>query len=151
MAEQRPCAAMVREGVVELTTDTKIAIPTVTQRGHRDFNKNDICCHNCSGLSYLQRQWPSSQKNKAPALTASHKNLEPTVLHFKVQGQEISICVLVHELDMCSVLHSGTLRSMLPLHHYIAVHPLPIQPTVETLLGVRPGDMPVLGVCVLLT
>eukprot|EP00064_Thunnus_orientalis_P001978 superscaffoldBa00000136_g1982 len=61
----------------------------------------------------------------------------------------MSIHMLVHELDVCAVLDSGARKSVLPLHHYNAIHPdahPPLQPSVvKTLLGVGPADVPVVG------
>ncbi|KAL7406654.1 hypothetical protein ABVT39_024094 [Epinephelus coioides] len=61
----------------------------------------------------------------------------------------MSIHMSVHELDVCAVLDSGARKSVLSLRHYNAIHPNarpPLQPSgVETLLGVGPGDVPVLG------
>lgn len=55
----------------------------------------------------------------------------------------------IYELEVCAVLDSGAGRSILPLRHYNAIHQdmrPPLQSSiVETLLGVGPGDVPVLG------
>lgn len=98
----------------------------------------------------MRRNCPSTKKTiRAQASTAYPEIPEPAVLHLKAQGQEMSIHMLVHELEVCAVLDSGAWKSVLPLRHYNAIHPdvwPPLHPSVvETLLGVGPGDIPVLG------
>ncbi|MEQ2169726.1 hypothetical protein GOODEAATRI_028289 [Goodea atripinnis] len=61
--------------------------------------------------------------------------------------QEMSM--RLYKLEVCAALDSGAQRSVLPLHYYNAIHPdtrPSLQPSImETLLGVRPGNVPVLG------
>lgn len=61
----------------------------------------------------------------------------------------MAIYLLMHELEVCPVLDTGARRSVLPLHHYNAIHSdvrPSLQPSlVKTLLGVGPGDIPVLS------
>ncbi|MEQ2178697.1 hypothetical protein GOODEAATRI_016753 [Goodea atripinnis] len=61
----------------------------------------------------------------------------------------MSIHMRLFELEVCAVLNSGAQRSVLPFHYYNAINPVTrpqLQPSmVETLLGVGPGDVPVLG------
>ncbi|MEQ2204331.1 hypothetical protein XENOCAPTIV_011529 [Xenoophorus captivus] len=76
-------------------------------------------------------------------------NQDPTVLRLKGQNREMSIHMRLFELEVCAVLNSGAQRSVLPFHFYNAINPdtrHQLQPSmVETLLGVGPGDVPVLG------
>lgn len=70
------------------------------------------------------------------------------VLHFKTHSQEISFPMGVHGLNICAVLDSGARKDVSPLRHYNTIHPY-VRPTlqhstVETLLGVGHGDVPVL-------
>lgn len=71
------------------------------------------------------------------------------MLQLKGQGQEMSIHMVVYEVEVCAVLDSGVRRSVLHLCHYNTIHPdvrPPLQPsTVKTLIGVGPGEVPVLG------
>ncbi|KAG1927529.1 interleukin-1 receptor accessory protein-like 1-A [Pimephales promelas] len=61
----------------------------------------------------------------------------------------MNIHMRISELEVCAVLDSGARRSVLPLHQYNAIHQdvrPPLQSSiVETLLGVGPGEVPVLG------
>ncbi|KAG1957273.1 thy-1 membrane glycoprotein [Pimephales promelas] len=61
----------------------------------------------------------------------------------------MNIHMRISELEVCAVLDSGARRSVLPLHQYNANHQdvrPPLQSSiVETLLGVGPGEVPVLG------
>lgn len=61
----------------------------------------------------------------------------------------MNIHMRISELEVCAVLDSGARRSVLPLHQYNAIHQdvrPPLQSSiVETLFGVGPGDVPVLG------
>uniref|UniRef100_A0AAV2MLW5 Peptidase A2 domain-containing protein n=1 Tax=Knipowitschia caucasica TaxID=637954 RepID=A0AAV2MLW5_KNICA len=61
----------------------------------------------------------------------------------------MSIHLRIFELDVCAVLDTGARRSVLPSCHYNAIHrgmrPHLSPSTVETLIGVGPGDVPVLG------
>ena len=61
---------------------------------------------------------------RARASITSHETSESAVLHFKAQSQEMSIHMLVHELEMGTFLDSGARRSVLPLRHYNAIHPM---------------------------
>lgn len=67
----------------------------------------------------------------------------------KDQSHEMSIHLRMCGAEVCAVLDSGARRSVLPLHHYNAIPQdmrAPLQLTgVETLHGVGPGDVPVLG------
>ena len=75
--------------------------------------------------------------------TVSPQTPEPAELHLKAQCQEMSINLLVHELEVCTVLDSGAWKTVLPLIHYIAIHPevqLPHKSSiVEKLLNVGKG------------
>ncbi|KAJ8369381.1 hypothetical protein SKAU_G00094090 [Synaphobranchus kaupii] len=173
MAERRPRAAVIREGAKEEQAETAAAFPAARWKpkpsgpsphlqhavpnpnytphkrgGCKDIKWEEIRCHNCSGLGHIKRNCPSPKKVfRTQASTASPETLDPAVLHLKAQDQEMSIHMLVHDLEVCAVLDSGARKSVLPLRHYNAIHPdirPPLQPsTVETLLGVGPGDVPV--------
>ena len=98
----------------------------------------------------MKRNCPSPKKSiKAQTPPASPEIPEPVVLHLKPQGQEMSICMLVLELEVCAILDSGAIQNALFLLHYNAIHPdvrPSLQPSpVKTVLGVGPGDIPVLG------
>ncbi|KAJ8346760.1 hypothetical protein SKAU_G00281610 [Synaphobranchus kaupii] len=175
MAERRPRAAVMREGAEEEQAETAAAFPAARWKpkpcgpsphlqhagpnpnytphkrgGRKDIKWEEIRCHNCSGLGHMKRNCASPKKVFiTQASTVSPETPDPAVLHLKAQDQEMSIHMLVHELDVCAVLDSGARKSVLPLRHYNAIHPdvrPPLQPSrVETLLGVGPGDVPVLG------
>ncbi|KAJ3582113.1 hypothetical protein NHX12_015871 [Muraenolepis orangiensis] len=155
VAERRPRAAVIREAAEEEPTETAAteqetrwrpepASPspypphtfsnqTFTpskQKDRKDINWEEIHCHNCSGLGHMRRNCPSPKKTtKAQVLSAS-------------QPGSVS-------LEVCAVLDSGARKSVLPLHHYNAVHPEvrpPLQPSVVTsVVGIGPGDIPVVG------
>ncbi|KAJ3581001.1 hypothetical protein NHX12_032607 [Muraenolepis orangiensis] len=98
----------------------------------------------------MRRNCPSPKKTtKAQVLSASPEITDPTVLHLKTQNQEMSILMLKNELEVFAVLDSGARKSVLPLHHYNAVHPEvrpPLQPSVVTsVVGIGPADIPVVG------
>lgn len=81
-------------------------------------------------------------------MTVSAETPEPAVPYLKAQGQEMSINLLVHELEVCAVLDNRAQKSVLPLRHYNAIHPEvrhPLQLSIEeTLLDVGPGNISVL-------
>lgn len=159
--EWRSRAAVIRQGPEEEEVETTATLlvarwkpspnhPPRRNQGRKGIKWEEIRCHNCSGLGHMRRNCPSPKKmTRAQASITSHETSESAVLHFKAQSQEMSIHMLVHELEMCAVLDSGARRSVLPLRQYNAIHPdvrPPLQPsTVKTLLGVGPGDVPVLG------
>ena len=161
LSEQKPRTAVVREGgdadVVEAAPEASFKSTTperqrlsASQKGYKDFKWEEIRCHNCSGIGHMKRNCPSPRKTtrSQPPAVLRH-SLEPTVLHFRTHSQEMSIHLKINELDVCAVLDSGARKSVLPLHHYNAIHPdvrTPLQPSaVKTLLGVGPGDVPVIG------
>ncbi|XP_036001790.1 uncharacterized protein LOC118565513 [Fundulus heteroclitus] len=163
MAERRPRAAVIREGAVTGRAEAgsaspaanwKLESPSFSHPPHKWKGQKDkseeIRCHNCSGLGHMKRNCPSPRRTfRAQASTTLPGSPEPAVLHLKAQGQEMSINMFVYELEVCAVLDSGARRSVMPLCHYNAIHPdvrPSLQPSeVETLLGVGPGDVPVLG------
>lgn len=163
MAERRPRAAVIREGGVTERAEASAAPPVASWKpesassshpprkwkGQKDKSE-EIRCHNCSGLGHMKRNCPSPRKPfRAQTSTTFSESPEPAVLHLKAQGQEMSINILVYELEVCAVLDSGARRSVMPLRHYNAIHPdvrPSLQPSeAETLLGVGPGDVPMLG------
>ncbi|CAI5671880.1 unnamed protein product [Oreochromis niloticus] len=162
-AERRPRAAVVREKDKDETVAENAPAaspspnrfvphaPLTTPKNHRNFKRGGVCCHNCQGWGHVQKLCPSPHKTtKALTLNGSlWDSPKPTVLHLKCQSQEMSIPMRLYEMEVCAVLDSGARRSMLPLPYYNSIHPdvrPPLQPSVvETLLGVGPGDMPVLG------
>ena len=164
IAERRPRAMVIREGTDEEELKTATAPPSAifkpasSSHSHtpyrgkspRDIKWDEIRCHNCSGLGHMKRNCPSP-RNATRALTStmSPQSSRSAVLHLKAQGQEINIHMIVYELEVCAVLDSGARKSVFPLCHYNAIHPdvrPPLQSSiVETLIGVGPGDIPVLG------
>ncbi|KAM3623655.1 uncharacterized protein V6R79_013858 [Siganus canaliculatus] len=163
MTERRPRAAVVRE-VTEARVETAASSPAATWeprppnthysprhwRSHKDINRDEVRCHNCSGLGHMKRDCPSPRKATRPrASVTAPDGPEPAVLHLNARGQEMSVHIRVHEVEVCAVLDSGARKSVLPLCHYNAIRPdirPPLQPSiVKTLLGVGPGDVPVLG------
>ncbi|CAI5689901.1 unnamed protein product [Oreochromis niloticus] len=162
-AERRPRAAVVREKDKDETVAERAPAaspspnrfvprtPSTTPNNHRNFKRSGVRCHNCQGWGHVQKQCPSPHKTtKALTLNSSPcDSPKPTVLHLKCQSQEMSIPMLLYEVEVCAVLDSGARRSVLPLPYYNSIHPdvrPPLQPSVvETLLGVGPGDVPVLA------
>ncbi|CAI5670379.1 unnamed protein product [Oreochromis niloticus] len=162
-AERRPRAAVVREKDKDETVAENAPAaspspnrfvphtPSTTPNNHRNFKKSGVRCHNCQGWGHVQKQCPSPHKTtKALTLSSSPRDSpKHTVLHLKCQSQEMSIPMRLYEVEVCAVLDSGARRSVLPLPYYNSIHPdvrPPLQPSVvETLLGVGPGDVPVLG------
>nr|XP_061825306.1 uncharacterized protein LOC133612154 [Nerophis lumbriciformis] len=164
IAERRPRAALIREGSEEDEFGPVTAPPSAgfkhespsyshTQykgRSHKDIKWDEVQCHNCSGLGHMKRNCPSPRKTaRAQASTMFPQSSKSTVLHLKAQGHEMSIHMVVYGLEVCAVLDSGARKSVFPLRHYDAIH-LDIRPplqssAVETLIGVGPGDIPVLG------
>ncbi|KAJ3601150.1 hypothetical protein NHX12_032123 [Muraenolepis orangiensis] len=178
VAERRPRAAVIREAAEEEPTETAATCQATRwkpepagpspyprhtfsnqtftpskhphQKDRKDINWEEIHCHNCSGLGHMRRNCPSPKKTtKAQVLSASPEITDPTVLHLKTQNQEMSILMLKNELEVFAVLDSGARKSVLPLHHYNAVHPEvrpPLQPSVVTsVVGIGPADIPVVG------
>lgn len=162
LTERRPRAAVVRERdeneTVAATTLAASPSPNrfvphttaKTPKQYKNFKRGDIRCHNCNGWGHKQSQCSSPQRNgKTLVLSTAHESPQPTVLHLKGQSREMSIHMRIYELEVCAVLDSGARRSVLPLHHYNAIHqdmrPSLQSSIVETLLGVGPGDVPVLG------
>ncbi|XP_026022288.1 uncharacterized protein LOC113021785 [Astatotilapia calliptera] len=162
-AERRPRAAVVREKDRDETVAEHAPAaspspnrfvphtPSTTPNNHRNFKRSGVRCHNCQGWGHVQKQCPSPHKT-TKALTLNNSpwdSPKPTVLHLKCQSQEMSIPMRLYEVEVCAVLDSGARRSVLPLPYYNSIHPdvrPPLQPSVvETLLGVGPGDVPVLG------
>lgn len=98
----------------------------------------------------MRRNCPSPRNtNKTQFPTVSPKTQNPAVLHLKAPSQEMSIHMRVRDLDVCAVLDSAAQKSVLPLCYYNAFHPAEqpsLQPSItKTLLGIGPGDVPVLG------
>ena len=58
---------------------------------------------------------------RAPASTTYPESSEAAFLHLKTQGQEMSIHMLVYELEVCAVLDSGARKSVFPLCQYNAI------------------------------
>lgn len=70
------------------------------QKGLKDINWAEIRCHNCSGLGHMKRNCPSPKKmTRTQTSAASPESPKSAVLHLKAQRQEMSIRVLVHELE----------------------------------------------------
>ena len=119
---------------------------SASRKEYTDIKWEEIRCHNCSGIGHMKINCPSPRKTTRgqPPAVLCHSP-EPTVLHFRIHSQQMSIHLKIHELDVCAVLDSGARKSVLPLHHYNAIHPdvrTPLQPSaVKTLLGVGPGDV----------
>ena len=127
MAEHRPRAMVIREGTDEEELKTATASPSAIfkpespshshtpYRGKspRDIKWNEIRCHNCSGLGHMKRNCPSPS-NAARALTStmSPQSSRSAVLRLKAHGQEMSIHMIVYELEMCAVLDSGARKSV---------------------------------------
>ncbi|XP_062374552.1 uncharacterized protein LOC134062534 isoform X1 [Sardina pilchardus] len=164
LSERKPCTAVVREGDERREMDIVRAVPEVSftptaggrqrasapPRGNKDIKWEEIRCHNCTGIGHMKRNCPSPRKTtrgQPPAIFRDSS--EPTVLHFKTHSQEMTINLTINGHDICAVLDSGARKSVLPLKHYNAIHPdvqTPLQPSaVKTLLGVGPGDVPVVG------
>lgn len=61
----------------------------------------------------------------------------------------MSIATGVYGLNICAVLDSRADKNVSPLQHYNAIHsevqPILQHSTIKTVLGVRPGEVPVLG------
>ncbi|MEQ2197012.1 hypothetical protein XENOCAPTIV_020897, partial [Xenoophorus captivus] len=162
LAERCPRTAMVRakDNNEAITNAASVASPLSDRyvprtpsasNSRRNFIKGGVRCHNCQGWGHIQKQCPSPHKitKTLPFARTPCDNQEPTVLPLKGQNREMSIHMRLFELEVCAVLDSGARRSVLPLHYYNAIHPdmrPQLQPSmVETLLGVGPGDVPVLG------
>lgn len=160
--ECRPRAAVVRERDSDetVTTAASVVRPPPSHfvphsaaqplKQHNNFKKGDIRCYNCSGWGHKQSQCSSPQRNTKPFRSSTAKGSPPTtVFHLKGQNREMNIHLRISELEACAVLDSGARRSVLPLHQYNAIHQdvrPPLQSSiVETLLGVGPVDVPVLG------
>lgn len=160
LSERKPRTAVVREGVergeAEVVGTTpamgfKQTVPErqrmlASWRGYKDIKWEEIRCHNCTGIGHMKRNCPSPRKaTRGQSSAVAHNSSEPTAIHFKTQ----SIHLTFHGLDICAVLDSGARKSVLPLQLYDAIHPdtrTPLQPSVvKTLLGVGPGDIPVIG------
>ncbi|MEQ2183544.1 hypothetical protein GOODEAATRI_033716, partial [Goodea atripinnis] len=137
--------------VASPSSDRYVPRTPSASNSRRNFTKGGVRCHNCQGWGHIQKQCPSPHKitKTLPFARTPCDNQEPTVLHLKGQNREMSIHMRLFELEVCAVLDSGARRSVLPLHYYNAIHPdmrPQLQPSmVETLLGVGPGDVPVLG------
>ncbi|XP_013855504.1 uncharacterized protein LOC106511300, partial [Austrofundulus limnaeus] len=162
MVERRPRAAVVRandkhESVIKTTPATSSSPNWFATHTPSAFNsrknstKGRVRCHNCQGWGHIQKQCPSPHKN-TKASTSSGSTCEtqgPTVLQLKGQSREMSIHMRIYEVEVCAVLDSGARRNVLPLRYYDTIHPdmrPELQPSVvETLLGVGPVDVPVLG------
>lgn len=162
LTERRPRAAVVREGDKNetMTPTTSVVSPSPnhfaprtsskTIKQHKNFKRGDIRCYNCNGWGHKQSQCSSPQRNTKTFLASTAKESPlATVFHLKGQNREMNIHMRISELEVCAVLDSGARKSVLPLHQYNAIHQdvrPPLQSsTVETLLGVGPGDVPVLG------
>ena len=159
LVEQKPRTAMVREGAEHGGTGAVVTNNNAhcgfqrtpaPRKNYKDIKWEEIRCHNCSGIGHMKRNCPSPRRTtRGQPPAASHESPEPTVLHVKAHSQEMSIHLTIQELEICAVLDSGARRSVLPLHHYNAIHSNArpsLQPsTVKTLLGVGPGDVPVIG------
>ena len=160
--DRRPRTAVVRErDKNENATNTTPAVcftpnrftpdmSTQTPKLHETFKKSNIRCHNCKGWGHKQSQCSSPQKNSKTFIpNTPRENPQATVLHLKGQSREMSIYMCLYDLEVCAVLDSGARKSVLPLHHYNTIHQdmrPPLQTSiVETLLGVGPGDVPVIG------
>lgn len=123
---------------------------TKVAKQRKNFDKGDIRCFNCDGWGHKQNQCPSPRRDTKSFTRSSLQGRRPAnVLHLKDQSREMSIYLRMCGAEVCAVLDSGARRSVLPLHHYNAIpegtRP-PLQLTcVETLHGVGPGDVPVLG------
>ncbi|XP_061754270.1 uncharacterized protein LOC133551511 isoform X2 [Nerophis ophidion] len=162
--ERRPRAALIREGTEEEELEPATAPPSAsckhespsyshTQykgRSYKDTKWDEVRCHNCSGLGHMKRNCPSPRKTARAQVSAMFpQSPKSTILHLKAQCHEMSIHMVVYGLEVCAVLDSGSRKSVFPLHHYDAIH-LDVRPplqssAVETLIGVGPGDIPVLG------
>lgn len=162
----KPRGAMIREGAEVEGPETAAAPPAASWKphphnpqhtprrwkGNKDLKWEEVRCHNCSGLGHMRRDCPSPKTiSKAQDHTrpTAAEHPEPTVLHLKAHSQEMNIRLQVYQLVVCAVLDTGAGRSVLPLHHYETIHPdvrPPLQPSIiKTLLGVGPGEIPVLG------
>lgn len=122
--------------------------------------REDVICHNCSGVGHLQRDCPSPRQARQfpSALTppnVSIQSLEPetVVAYAKTPQDEMGVQILIQGRDVWALLDSGAARNVLPLRHYNSI-PLesrpPVQPSgVQTLQGITPGGLAVLGEVVL--
>lgn len=122
----------------------------LTKRISKDSRWKEVRCHNCSGLGHLKRNCPSpygTVKGWSAATDAVGSQSE--VLQLNSSNKEMSIRLNLHGLEVCAVLDSGASKSVLPLHYFESVPPVgraPLQGSpIKTLLGVGPGDIPVLG------
>ncbi|KAG1925231.1 thy-1 membrane glycoprotein [Pimephales promelas] len=162
LIERRPRAAVVRErdkNETVITTTSAVSpspnhfvprTPAKVLKQHKNFKRGDIRCYNCNGWGHKQSQCSSPQRNTETFFSKAAKESPlTTVFHLKSQSHEMNIHMRISELVVCAVLDSGARRSVLPLHQYNAIHQdvrPPLQSSiVETLLGVGPGEVPVLG------
>ncbi|XP_077362008.1 uncharacterized protein LOC144006828 [Festucalex cinctus] len=151
----RPRAAVVREKEEPLTealSNTSLSpskfiqnMPSMPDQ-RKDLKKSGVRCHNCQGWGHIQKQCPSPRKTTKTSTLGSNSGDRPAST---MANKEMCIAVHLYELKVGAVLDSGARRSVLPLHYYNAIHPdvrPPLQPSaVETLVGVGPGEVPVLG------